>query len=61
MICPQCQGEDCTEIEIHLREEDSVRFFSCRRCESKWWEHEGDPIALGDVLNLAQETVGSKH
>ena len=59
MICPHCMGEDCTQIEIHLREEDSVRFFSCRRCEAKWWEHAGDTLALGEVLDLAHETVGA--
>lgn len=53
--CPQCGGEDATNIVINLREEDSVQFFACRRCEAKWWEHEGDTIALDEVLNLAAE------
>jgi len=53
--CPQCGGEDCTQIVINLKEEDSVQFFNCRRCEAKWWEHEGDTIALDEVLNLAAE------
>ncbi len=59
MICPQCHGEDCTRIEIHLRDEDSVQFFSCRRCEAKWWEHGGDEIALDEVLNLTATNVSS--
>lgn len=53
MKCRFCGGEDCTQIEIHLREEDSVQFFSCRRCESKWWERDGGTIALDEVLTLA--------
>lgn len=51
--CPQCGGEDCTHIVINLKEEDSVQFYACRKCEAKWWEHEGDTIALDEVLDLA--------
>lgn len=53
--CPQCGGEDCTHIVINLKEEDTVQFYACRRCEAKWWEHEGDTIALDEVLNLATQ------
>lgn len=51
--CPQCGGEDCTQIVINLKEEDSVQFYACRKCEAKWWEHQGDTIALDEVLDLA--------
>ena len=53
MRCPQCKGADCTEIELNLTDDQSVQFFSCRRCEAKWWEREGDSIALDEVLTLA--------
>jgi transposase-like protein len=53
MNCPHCDGEDTIQIEIHLRTEETVQFFSCRRCESKWWEKEGDEIPLDEVLTLA--------
>lgn len=55
MRCPQCKGADCTEIELNLTAEQSVQFFSCRRCEAKWWEREGDSIALDEVLTLASK------
>lgn len=59
MQCVQCKGEDCTEIEIRLKEgEDVVKFYSCRRCEAKWWEHDGGPIELDDVLSLTTERQG---
>ena len=52
MSCPVCQGHDCITIEIRLTDE-SVQFYSCRRCEAKWWEGETGPIALDEVLGLA--------
>ena len=55
MRCPQCRGEDSIEIEIRLKEEDDVKFYSCRLCEVKWWQRDGDTIALGDVLDLASK------
>lgn len=54
MHCPRCD-DDCTQIEIRLRDEDSVQFFSCRRCEAKWWEHDGGVIELDEVLNLTAQ------
>jgi transposase-like protein len=58
MKCPQCKGEDTIQIEISLKGEDDVKFYSCRRCESKWWERDGDTIALDEVLNLTAEKEG---
>jgi hypothetical protein len=56
MLCPKCQGEDCIHISIQLSGEDRVGFYSCRRCESKWWERGGDTVALDEVLSLAAES-----
>ena len=53
MRCSQCDGEDCIHIEIRLSGDDSVQFYSCRLCETKWWEHQGDTVALDEVLTLA--------
>ena len=55
MRCPRCHAEDFTEIRLHLRTEETVEFFSCRKCEAKWWEREGDTIALDEVLSLAKK------
>ncbi|CAN5548870.1 hypothetical protein BH24ACT26_BH24ACT26_07480 [soil metagenome] len=57
MRCPRCHGEDCVHIEINLKgEQDTVQFFSCRRCEAKWWERNGDTIALDEVLDLTAQS-----
>ncbi len=53
MRCPRCDGEDCIEIDIGLEDKDSVQFFSCRKCEQKWWKHEGGTVNLDEVLDLA--------
>jgi Transcription factor S-II (TFIIS) len=60
MECPKCHAKDCTEIQLHLTGEETVEFFSCRRCEAKWWEREGDTIALDEVLNLAAQKDAQK-
>jgi hypothetical protein len=59
MRCSRCDGDDCIQIEIRLKVEgDRVQFFSCRRCESKWWERGGTSIALDEVLDLAARNEG---
>jgi Zn-finger nucleic acid-binding protein len=60
MLCPNCQGEDCIQIEIHLEEEQTVEFYSCRRCEARWWVREGDTITLDEVLGLASRKDSPK-
>ena len=60
MRCPHCDGEDCIQVEIQLKGEDQIQFYSCRRCEEKWWVRDGDTIALDDVLNLTSEREGKK-
>ena len=50
--CPECQFEDSIEITIDLSSDDSVQFFQCRRCEAKWWERDGNTVALDEVLDL---------
>ena len=55
MRCPECEAENCTRIEIHLKDEHTVQFFSCRRCEAKWWENDEGTIALDDFLTMAAQ------
>jgi hypothetical protein len=55
MECPNCHGNDCTEIEITLKGDENVKFTSCRYCESKWWEREGTAVDLNQVLTLTAE------
>jgi hypothetical protein len=51
--CPQCGATECISIEIHLATDDPLQFFSCRRCEARWWQRDGEPVSLEEVLSLA--------
>ncbi len=51
--CPECGSTESTQIVINLTDDDNVQFFSCRRCEARWWERGGTAIELDEVLHLA--------
>lgn len=51
--CPECGSSDWIEIELTLPEGTEVLFCSCPTCEARWWNRDGQQIALGDVLKLA--------
>ncbi len=55
MHCPECHGEDCIHIEIRLKGDETIQFYSCRLCEAKWWERDGDAVALDEVLHLTTQ------
>ena len=54
--CPKCDSDQPMEIVINLTDGDSVRFLQCRACDGKWWERDGAPIALDEVLNLTSRS-----
>ena len=59
MDCYKCKGTNCTEINITLKgDEQSIKFYSCGHCETKWWMREGDELALGEFLTLTARHEG---
>lgn len=52
MHCPTCGAEDWVHIHINLKEQDSLRFSSCRACESRRWVYDGAQITLDQALEL---------
>ncbi len=56
MDCPQCHAHDVIEIKHRLPDGTEVQFFSCHRCEEKWWDHDGDPIDLGQILDMVRNS-----
>jgi hypothetical protein len=52
MSCPKCRGAELSEIRLSLRGK-SVIMHSCARCETRWWDADGERVALRHVLHLA--------
>ena len=56
MQCPRCGIEEV--IEIHQKLPDGTEvdfFFSCHKCDEKWWDRDGELIDLRDVLELVRK------
>ena len=49
MTCPHCRSAVLSEIRVSL---SSGRFtlHSCPSCEDRWWDRDGEPVALERVL-----------
>ncbi len=52
MACPVCRRDELVEIRLSLRG-SAVTMHSCASCEARWWDKEGQQLALGQVLSLA--------
>ena len=52
MNCPRCRAARLVVIDLMLQGE-SVRLHSCSHCDTRWWERNGERIALDGVLELA--------
>ena len=55
MNCPQCGITDVIEIQHTLPDDTEVIFFSCHRCEEKWWDRSGETMELREVLDLVRK------
>lgn len=54
MQCPRCHVEDVIEIHQKLPDGTEIDFFSCHRCEERWWDRAGTEIPLSEVLEMAR-------
>ncbi len=61
MDCPQCGVVDVIEIKHRLPDGSEVQFFSCHKCEEKWWDRSGDQINLTQVLELVRKVPVLTH
>lgn len=50
--CPRCHAGRLVEIALNVGER-KVRMRSCSRCDTRWWDSDGEGLALGGVLELA--------
>jgi hypothetical protein len=44
------------EIEMTLPDGTEVVFCSCHVCEAKWWDREGEMIAVDGIIDLVEES-----
>lgn len=56
MTCSRCGVDDVIEIHQKLADGTEIDFFSCHKCDEKWWDHAGREIALSEVLELARQS-----
>lgn len=54
VTCVNCGSEEAIEIDIKLQDDTQVTFYSCHRCDSRWWNRDGEAVALDSVLDLAR-------
>jgi hypothetical protein len=52
MTCPNCRGARLVQIGLTLKER-KVTMSSCSRCDTRWWDAEGESLGLGNVLEMA--------
>ncbi len=53
LSCATCGEQTVIQIELTLPDGTEVLFCSCHRCESKWWDRDGEQLALDAVVDLA--------
>lgn len=54
LMCPTCGSRDVININLTLERGDNVSFYSCHRCDKKWWNKDGAAVSLGNVLQMAK-------
>ena len=52
--CPRCGSRDVININLSLEHGDRVAFYSCHRCDKRWWHKDGAPVDLPEVLEMAR-------
>ena len=60
LVCPRCGSREVININLSLEHGDRVAFYSCHRCDKRWWHKDGSPVDLPAVLEMARRDKGSK-
>lgn len=53
LVCPQCGSKNVININLSMDQGERVAFYSCHRCEKRWWHKDGEDVSLPSVLELA--------
>ena len=57
LTCNTCGQNSVIEIELTLPDGSEVVFCSCHRCESKWWDRDGEVLDLDALIDVARREV----
>jgi Zn-finger nucleic acid-binding protein len=57
LTCNTCGQSSVIEIELTLPDGSEVVFCSCHRCESKWWDRDGEVLDLDALIDVARREV----
>lgn len=52
MSCPKCAKHRLIDITVTIADA-LVTMHSCSNCSERWWDRDGERVALPDVLHLA--------
>ncbi len=55
--CRSCGSHRVTCLAMRLTDGTPVDFISCHRCESRFWEHEGEPLDVTTVLDRTRRVA----
>jgi Zn-finger nucleic acid-binding protein len=54
LTCNTCGQNSVIQIELTLPDGSEVVFCSCHRCESKWWDRDGEVLDLDGLIDVAR-------
>ncbi|MEN8113746.1 MAG: hypothetical protein ABFS21_05110 [Actinomycetota bacterium] len=52
--CTTCGDSSVIQIELKLPDGSEVVFCSCHRCESKWWDRDGEHLDLDALVEVTR-------
>ena len=53
MLCPLCSVAHLVSISMQVNER-TLTLHSCSRCETRWWDCDGENVGFRDVLGHAK-------
>jgi hypothetical protein len=59
LACADCGADSVIQIELTLPDGTEVTFYSCHKCENRWWDRDGQELDLEVVLDLARKPRAS--
>jgi DNA-directed RNA polymerase subunit M/transcription elongation factor TFIIS len=55
LVCVSCGQNSVIQIEMELPDGTEVVFCSCHVCEARWWDKDGEAVAVGGIIDLVRD------